>query len=157
RTCCSGCSCASCTWPGAQPSRSSISWPLVPSRFGGDRQPEPPQKRLGLLVVLGGGGDRDVEAADLLDAVVVDLREDDLFAQAQRVVAAPVERRRRQPAEVADARKRDRDQPVQELPHPVAAQRDAAADRHPLADLELGDRLARLAKLGPLAGDDGEL
>src|SRR4029078_12280904 len=49
------------------------------------------QKRLCLLVRLGGCRDRDVEAADLVDAVVVDLRKDDLFAQTERVVAAPVE------------------------------------------------------------------
>src|SRR4051794_34674188 len=81
---------------------------LVPSLFGGERKPEPAQKRLGLLVRRGGGRDRDVEAADLLDAVVVDLREDDLLADAERVVAAPVERGRVEPAEVADARQRDR-------------------------------------------------
>jgi hypothetical protein len=50
------------------------------------------QQRLCLLVGLGGGRDRDVEAANLVDAVVVDLREDDLLADAERVVAAPVER-----------------------------------------------------------------
>ena len=45
-----------------------------------------------LLVVGSSGRDRDVEAADLLDLVVVDLREDDLLANTERVVAAPVER-----------------------------------------------------------------
>src|ERR671914_483483 len=55
------------------------------------------------------------EPADLIDAVVVDLREDDLLADAERVVAAAVERARAQPAEVAQARQGDRDQPVEEL------------------------------------------
>ena len=58
---------------------------------------------------VGGGGDRDVEAADRGDLVVVDLREDDLLADPEREVAATVDRARVEPAEVADARERDRD------------------------------------------------
>src|SRR3712207_7512356 len=50
---------------------------------------------------------------------------------------------RSQPAEVTDARERDRHEPVEELPHPVAAQRDLGADGHALAELELRDRLLR--------------
>src|SRR5438093_9133626 len=115
--------------------------------LGRERKAQAAQQRLCLLVRLGGGRDRDVEAADLVDAVVVDLREDDLLAQAQRLVAAPVERVRVQPSEVADPRQCDRDQAIDELPHAVAAQRHARADRHPLADLELRDRLLRAAHL----------
>src|SRR5204862_714108 len=65
-----------------------------------ERHAEAAQQRERLVVVLGGGRDRDVEAADLLDVVVVDLREDDLLADAERVVAPTVERARAQPAEV---------------------------------------------------------
>ena len=54
--------------------------------------------------VLRRGRDRHVEAANLVDLVVVDLGEDDLLADADRVVAAAVERRRLQAAEVADPR-----------------------------------------------------
>jgi hypothetical protein len=48
-------------------------------------------------------------------------------------------------------------QPVQELPHPVAAQRRVRADRHALAQLELRDRLAGLGDLRLLAGDRGQV
>src|SRR5581483_6272461 len=48
-------------------------------------------------------------------------------------------------------------EPVEELVHAGAAQRDARADRHPLAQLELRDRLGRLADLGALAGDRRKL
>ena len=82
-------------------------------------------ERLG--VRLGGGGDRDVEPADLVDAVVVDLGEDDLLADAHGVVAAAVERARVQAAEVADPRDRDRAQAVEELVGALAAQRDGQA------------------------------
>src|SRR5438034_4062525 len=129
---------------------------LLPS-IRSERHAEAAQQRERLVVRLGGGRDRDVEAADLLDVVVVDLGEDDLLADAERVVAAAVERARAQPAEVADAWQRDCDQPVEELVHARAAQRDLRADRHALADLELGDRLAGLAHLRALPRDDRQL
>ena len=50
-----------------------------------------------------------------------------------------------------------REQPVEELPHPVAAQRDVGADRHALAQLELRDGLAGLGDLRLLAGDRGQV
>src|SRR5436305_1699127 len=48
---------------------------------------------------------------------------------------------------------RDRQQPVEKLPHPVAAQGHLRADRHALAQLELGDGLAGALHLRLLAGD----
>src|SRR5919199_165437 len=125
------------------PERRLCHFLLLPS-VRGEREAEPAQKRERLLVRLRGGRDRDVEAANLLDVVVVDLGEDDLLGDPERVVAAAVERPRVEPAEVADPRQRDRDEPVEELVHAGAAQRDLRADRHALADLELRDRLARL-------------
>ena len=104
-----------------------------------------------------GGRDRDVEAADLVDRVVVDLREDQLLPDPQGVVAATVEGAAFRPAEVTDPRDRDRDQPVQELPHPGAPQGHGDADRHPLAQLEVGDRLAGRAHVRVLAGDRRQL
>src|SRR5581483_9911474 len=111
----------------------------------------------GVVVGLRAGRDRHVEAADLLNVVVVDLREDDLLAHAERVVAAAVERGRVEPAEVADARQRNRDQPVEELVHASAAQRHARADGHAGANLELRDRLAGAPHLRPLTGDRRQL
>src|SRR3954471_12163200 len=67
-----------------------------------ERHPEAAQQLARLVVRLGGGRNRDVEAADLLDVVVVDLGKDDLLADAERVVAAAVERARAEAAEVAD-------------------------------------------------------
>src|SRR6266508_709223 len=129
---------------------------LLPS-IRGEREAEPTEQRAGVLVRARARGDGDVEAADLVDAVVVDLGEDDLLADAERVVPAPVERARAEAAEVTDAGQRDRDQPVEELVHPRAAQRDAHADRHSLADLELRDRPARPAHLRALTGDRRQL
>src|SRR3712207_7101317 len=77
---------------------------LLPSAVLGERKAEPAQKCTRLLVRPRGRRDRHVEAADLRDVVVVDLGEDDLLADPERVVAAPVERARAQPPEVADPR-----------------------------------------------------
>src|SRR5919198_2467657 len=111
--------------------------------LAGERHPEGLEQRVGLGVGLRARRDRHVEPADLVDRVVVDLGEDDLLADAERVVAAPVERRGLEAAEVADARDRDRHEPVEELVGALAPQRHGHADRHALADLELRDRLAR--------------
>src|SRR6185437_12853301 len=85
------------------------------------------------------------------------LREDDLLADPEREVAAPVERARAEASEVADPRERDRDQAVEKLPHPGAAERHTDADRHPFAQLEARDRLSRSADLRALTGDRGQL
>src|SRR5437763_12884868 len=99
-----------------------------------ERHAEAAQQRQRLLVRLRGGGNRDIEAADLLDVVLVDLGKDDLLADAERVIAAAVECLRAETAEVADARQRDGDQPVEKLVHARAAERDLCTDRHALAD-----------------------
>src|SRR3954463_4939289 len=159
RTGYSACSCAPCTSGVAVASRRARSSPLLIPSFavGRERQAECPQQREGVLVVLGARRDRHVEPADLLDVVVVDLREDELLADAEREVAAPVERARVEAAEVADLGQRDRDEAVEELVHPRAAQRHARTDGHPLAQLELRNRLAGAPDLGALAGDRGQL
>src|SRR6266511_5461832 len=130
---------------------------VPPLALGAERQAHGLEQRAGVVVGLGGSRDRHVEPADLLDVVVVDLWKDDLLPHAHRVVAAAVERLRVQPAEVADARQRDRDEPVEELVHPGAAERHLRADRHAFADLELRDRLPGAANLRALPGDDRQL
>ena len=69
------------------------------------------------------------------------------------IIAAPVEALRVEPAEVAHARQRHGHQAVEELVHARLAQRHLGADRHALAQLEGGDRLARLGDHRLLAGD----
>src|SRR2546422_11120641 len=122
-----------------------------------ERHAEVREQRLALGVVAGARHHRDVEPRDVLPRVVVDLGEDDLLADAERVVAAAVERLDRDALEVAHARQRDVDEPVEELPHPRAAQGHGAADRLPLAQLEVRDRLARASDRRLLAGDRREL
>src|SRR5690349_515403 len=93
------------------------------SLLGGlEREPELAQQRTPLVVVLRRGDDRDVEAADAVDLVLVDLVEHALLRETEGVVAVAVELLRAQAAEVADARERERQEAVQELPGAVAAQ-----------------------------------
>src|SRR6185503_9255964 len=101
--------------------------------------------------------DRNVEALDRVDLVVLDLREDDLLADAHREVAAAVEPTRRDATEVANARQRDVHQAVEELPHALAAQGDHDADLLALAELEDGDVLLGAGDDRGLAGDGPEL
>src|SRR3954451_12571996 len=109
-----------------------------------EREPEGAEQGPSLLVRLGRGHDGDVEAADTVDPVLVDLVEHALLLETEGVVAVAVELLVREAAEVADAGQREADQAVEELPRPVAAQRHVGADRLAIAQLELGDRLARL-------------
>src|SRR6476659_5188096 len=98
---------------------------------------EQAQQLARLFVRLRRGGYDDIHAPDLIDLIVVDLGEDDLFLEAHGIVATAIEGLRIEPAEVANARQRDRDESVEELEHAVAAQGDLDADRHAFAQLEL--------------------
>src|SRR5499427_2320311 len=123
---------------------------LCPFELLGEGHAELRQERLRPVVPAGRRHDRDVQALRLVGLRVVDLREDEVVAHAQRVVAPAVERLARHAAEVADAWQRDVDEPVEELPHPVAAQGHPRADRHAGAELVGRDRLLRLGHDGPL-------
>src|ERR1700733_7494705 len=98
---------------------------LPPRHLGSSRaewHTELPQQRACLVVVLRRGDDGDVHALQLLHPGVINLREDELVANAQRVVAAPIEALGRDAAEIAHARQGNRDQPIQKLVHLLAAQ-----------------------------------
>ena len=64
----------------------------APSPSAGERHAEERQQTLGLLVVGRRRDDAHLEPAQAVDLVVVDLRERELLAQAQGVVATAVER-----------------------------------------------------------------
>src|SRR5262249_33899343 len=122
-----------------------------------EREIESLKQRARFFVVLGRRADRDVHPERRLDLVVVDLGEDQVLLDADRVVAAAVEALRMEPAEVAYTRQRDVHEPVEEFVHAGTAQRDLAADRLVLAQLEGRDRLARMRHDRLLSGDRGEI
>ena len=87
----------------------------------------------------------NVHSLDCGEFVRIHFRENHLFRQSQVVIAAAVEGIGIQAAEVANPGQRQRNQPIEELVHPLAAKRYLAADGHALAELEVGDRLAAQA------------
>src|SRR5690349_3836617 len=101
-----------------------------------EREIEGIEKGFARLVVLRRRGDRDVHSPELVDLVVLDFRENDLFLDVEAVVATAIERARVDAAEITNAGDRDRDQTIEELPHALATQRHLRADRQVLANLE---------------------
>src|SRR6476620_6837812 len=77
---------------------------VAPSpRLRGEGHAEEFKKLLGLLVGLRRRHDADLQPAETVHLVVIDLRERELLAQSQGVVAAAIERLVGDPPEVADA------------------------------------------------------
>src|SRR5713101_6170121 len=101
---------------------------------------EPRQQAAGLVVGAGCGDDRHFQPAQFVDLVVVDLREDDLLAHSQRVVATAVETLGADAPKVTDTWQRDVEQLVEEVPHAAPAKRGLDPDRLARAQLEGGDR-----------------
>src|SRR5689334_3927807 len=134
-----------------------ISWPNSLPLSLLEWHAEPRQEAACLVVGAGGRDDRHLEPAQLVDLVVVDLREHDLLAQTERVVAASVEAVDLDAAKVADARQGDVQELVQEVPHAPAPQRRLDAHRLARPELERGDGLPGLDQLGLLAADGGDV
>src|SRR6266436_8768373 len=122
-----------------------------------EREIECRQQRASLVIGARRRAYGDVHAPDLRRLVIVDLGENDVLLEAERKVAAAVEALRVEAAEVAHARQRDVDQPVDELEHPGLAQRHLAADRLVLAQLVGRDRLSGFGDHGLLTGDQREI
>src|SRR3954452_9450708 len=120
-------------------------------------QTELAEEETSLVVVLRIGDDGDVHPLGLVDLGDVDLGEDEVVANAERVIDASVERLRRHAAEVAHARQGGGDQAVEELVHFLAAQGDHRADSLSFAQLEAGDRFLGLGDDGLLSGDLSQL
>src|SRR4051794_29494193 len=95
----------------------------------GEREAELAEQLPALVVVRGGGDQRDVHTARPVDPVDVDLAEHRLLVEPEGVVAVAVELLGVEATEVADTRQGERQQAVEELPHAVAAKGDLRADR----------------------------
>ena len=108
-----------------------------------EREAKRLEQRTAFVIGLCGSNDRDVESTNAVNLVLVDLVEHGLLREAERVVTVAVELLGAQAAEVTDARKRKRDQTVEEFPCTVATKCDVRADGLSFAKLELRDGLAR--------------
>src|SRR5207342_412504 len=91
-------------------------------RLRGEGHAEELKKLLGLFVGLRRRHDADLQPAETVHLVVVDLREGELLPEAQCEVAPAVERLAGDAPEVPDARQCERGEPVVEVPHPLTAE-----------------------------------
>src|SRR6187549_2961451 len=88
-----------------------------------ERHAEELEELAPLLVGLRRSYDADLEPAQPVDLVVVDLGIDELLAQAEAEIAPAVEAASRDASEVADAGQRERHGALEEVVHSLAAQR----------------------------------
>src|SRR4051795_7490970 len=130
---------------------------VSPPRLRGEGHAEELEQTLALLVGLRRRHDADLQPAQTVNLVVFDLGERELLAEPEAEVAAAVERLAGHAAEVADPWQGKRRQPVEEVPHPLAAEGDLRADRVPGPQAELGDRALGLGDDRLLAGDRGQV
>src|ERR1700761_2722076 len=100
-----------------------------------EREIECGQQGSGFVVGRSRRANRDVHTPRLPHLVEVDFGENDVFLDAERIVAAAVEALRIETTEVAHAWQRDVHQAIDELVRLGLAQRDLAADRLILTQL----------------------
>src|SRR5581483_10179186 len=122
-----------------------------------ERHTEAAQQRPRLVVVLGRGHNCDVHSLQPLDLGIIDLREEQLVFQPQRIIAAPVKGLGGHSAKVAHARQPDIHQPVKKFVHAVATQGDHHPDRHAFAHFEGRNRLLGLRDHRFLTGNLAQL
>src|SRR5213594_2877606 len=107
----------------------------LPARLAGEGHAEELEQTLRLLVGPRRRHDADLQPAETVHLVVVDLGKRDLLAQPERVVAAAVERAAGGAPEVADAGQGEHRHALEEVPHALAAERDLEPDRVARPDL----------------------
>lgn len=110
-----------------------------------------------LFVGMGGGGDDDVQAADFIDFIVVDFGEDELFLDAEGVIASAVEGIGVDAAEVSDAGEGDIHELIEEIIHTGTAQGDFATDSHTLTEFPSGEGFTCASDDGFLPCDGGKV
>src|ERR1035437_3156891 len=122
-------------------------------RLAGEGHAEEFEQPLRFLVGLRRRHDADLQPAETVHFVVVDLRKSELLPEPQRIVPAPVERLSAAAGEVSAARQRKPGESLEEVPHAVAPEGDPGTDRVTGPKAELRDGALRLRRDRLLAGD----
>src|SRR5476651_1363582 len=118
-----------------------------------EREFESTQQSAAFVIVLGSGGQGNVQTAESIDLVVVDFRENDLLFNAHAGVTTTIEGLGIQAAEVANPRQGDRQQTIQEFIHTIAAQSHFDADRPTFTDFKASDGFPSVSHNDLLTGD----
>src|ERR1035437_1086566 len=108
-------------------------------RLDGKGHAEEFEQTLRFLVGLRRRHDADLQPAETVHLVVVNLRESELLPEAHGVVTAPIERLGGNSVEVTDAGQGEPREPLEEVPHSIAAKGHASADGVACAQSELRD------------------
>src|SRR5690554_735253 len=108
-----------------------------------ERKAESFQQLATFVVGTGTGGNGDIQPADLVDFVVLDLREDDLLTHTHAVVTAPVKGLGIKTTEVTNTGNRNVNQAIKEIPHTLTAQGNFTTDRPSFTDFETRNGLTR--------------
>ena len=106
---------------------------------------------------MSGSADDNIHTADFIDFVVFDFRENELFFDADSVIAATVEGVTINAAEVANARKCDVHELIEELVHTVGTKSNFAADRHTSTEFPSGERFTSASDDGFLTSDNSKV
>src|SRR3546814_18519939 len=109
--------------------------------LSGEREAEQAQQFACLFIRSRGGGYNDIHASHLIDAIIVDFRKNNLFLDAESIIAVSIERRRIKTTEIANTRHRDRHQTIPELIDQFAAQRKLRANGQAFTQLELSNTI----------------
>src|SRR6185437_1653959 len=115
------------------------------------------EELVAFFVGLSGRHDRHLHPPDLINLVVVDFGEDELFTDAEAVIAPAIKSVWVQPLEITNARQRSRDKAVQEFVHAHAAKRRGNSDWVPFTQTKVCNGAARPRNHGLLAGDRGNI
>ena len=107
----------------------------------------------GFFIGFSGGRNDNVHAADFVNFVVFDFWEDELFFDAEGIIASSVEGVGIDAAEVANAGQCDIHELIEEIVHTGAAQGDFAADSHTLTEFPRGKGFTSASDDGLLTGD----
>src|SRR3569832_623537 len=100
------------------------------------------EKRFRFVVSLRGGRDANVHTAQCVDLVVLDFRENDLFLDADVIVAATIECTPGNTSEVAQTKKNNRKKKNKKHKQKHTTQRHQTTNRITFANLESRDCLA---------------
>src|SRR3546814_935408 len=105
--------------------------------LSGEREAEQAQQFACLFIRSRGGGYNDIHASHLIDAIIVDFRKNNLFLDAESIIAVSIERLRIKTTEIATTRHRARHPTIQELLHPSAAHSNLPPHGPPFTLLDL--------------------
>src|SRR6266567_8336030 len=119
-----------------------------------ERHPQEPEQSPAFFIAFGSCDYGNIHSLDLINLVVVNFRENQLFLDSKGIIPLPVESFGRNPFEVTDSGQRYVDKPVKKLVHLILAERHHATNRHPLTELESGYRFLCLGDNGLLSGNE---